>query len=45
MDRYKSIMKRAGRSGVMWASIVWGLAITATMPNTFAQGDITAGCG
>jgi hypothetical protein len=45
MNRYKSIIRQAGRSGAMWASLVWGLAIAATIPNTFAQGDITAGCG
>jgi len=45
MDRYMRTIRRIGRSSVLWVSIVLSFAIAATVPNTLAQGDITAGCG
>ena len=34
-----------GSRKLMWASIIWSLALASTVPLTFGQGDITAGCG
>jgi hypothetical protein len=34
-----------GCTKLMWASIIWSLAIVSMVPLAFGQGDITAGCG
>jgi hypothetical protein len=39
------MIKCTGSRKLMWASIVWSIAVVSMVPPTFGQGDITAGCG